>query len=167
MDTNIEAVRNWFNRIYLGGIPLLMGNATAFLSFICTLTAVEALAGYRYPESGETAKPGERFQRFVQGYFPEEYGHLAADLWHFRNGMIHGFSPRRFALVEHQSQLHLRKTGEGATVLNAEDFYAALLQSSKRHFTELETSVELESNFLARLSSGQGGSIGVGSIEVT
>jgi len=165
MDSAVQDVRNNFNRIYLGGIPLLMGNA-AFLSFICILTAVEALAGYRYPESGKTARPGERFQRFVQAYFPGEYHGIAGDLWDFRNGMIHSFSPRRFALFEHRSHLHLQKTGNGATALNAEDFYAALLQSSKRYFAELETEDELQRNFWARLKSVQGGGINVGPIEV-
>jgi hypothetical protein len=166
MDSTLESVRNWFNRIYLGGIPLMMNNDTAFLSFICVLTAIEALAGYRYPGHGETASPGERFRRFIEAYFPSEYHILADELWNFRNGMIHGFCPRRFALTEHQSQLHLRQAAGGATVLNAEDFYAALLMASRKYFAELEGSTELVSNFTARLQSDQGGNLAVGVIEI-
>ena len=166
MDEQLENVRNWFNRIYLGGIPLLMKNDTAFLSFICVLTAIEALAGYRYPEAGETALPGERFRRFIRAYFPEAYHVLADDLCGFRNGMIHGFSPRTFALTEHQSQHHLRKTPEGATVLNAEDFYASLLLASQRYFAELEAASDLQATFLARIQSSQGGNIAVGPVQL-
>lgn len=166
MDSRIENVRNWFNRIYLGGIPLMMKNETSFLSFICTLTGIEALAGYRYPDSGDLHSPGNRFCRFISDYFPADYHSLADDLWNFRNGMVHGFCPRRFALTEHQSHMHLRRTPEGATVLNAEDFYAALLGASRRYFSELEAATELKDNFIARLESEQGGNIGVGPIEV-
>ena len=91
MKEQVENVRNWFNRIYLGGIPLMMKKDTAFLSFICVLTAIEALAGYRYLDEGETASPGERLRRFTRAYFPTAYHALADDLWGFRNGMIHGF----------------------------------------------------------------------------
>jgi hypothetical protein len=167
MNSKIEYSRQWFNKIYLGGIPLMMKNETSFLSFICTLTAIEALAGYRYPDSGKMKSPGERFCSFITTYFPCEYHPLASDLWNFRNGMVHGFCPRRFALTEHQSHMHLRRTREGATFLNAEDFYTTLFCASKRYFLELEASKELKVNFLARLKSGQGGSIAVGPIEVT
>ena len=81
MDQQIEVVRNWFNRIYLGGIPLLMRNDTAFLAFVCTLTAIEALAGYRYPEEGKMHEAGERFCQFVGDYFPAEYRQLAGFLY--------------------------------------------------------------------------------------
>ena len=144
----------------------MMKNETSFLSFICTLTAVEALAGYRYPDSGDLHSPGTRFCRFISDYFPADYHPLADDLWNFRNGMVHGFCPRRFALTEHQSHMHLRGTPEGVTVLNAEDFYAALLGASRRYFSELEVATELKDNFIARLESEQGGNIGGGPIEV-
>ena len=167
MDPSVESVRNWFNRIYLGGIPQLMTNDTAFLSFICTLTAIEALAGYRYAGSDDKPGPGARFRDFVQNYFTNEYSVLADDLWNFRKGMIHGFCPRRFALTQHQSHLHLRSTTSGGIVLNAEDFYAALLHASKRYFNELESSAELQATCEARIRSPHGGGIGVGPIEVS
>jgi hypothetical protein len=166
MDSRIESVRNWFNKIYLGGIPLMMKNETSFLSFICTLTAVEALAGYRYPDSGDLHSSKNRFCRFISDYFPTDFHSLADDLWNFRNGMIHGFCPRRFVLTEHQSHMHLRRTREGATFLNAEDFYASLLGASRRYFSELEAKTELKNNFIARLESEQGGNISVGPIKV-
>ena len=94
MDARIVTARHWFQRIYLGGIPQMIRDETAFLSFICALSAVEALAGYRYLETGDTARPGARFQRFILDYFGQEYSALALDLWNFRNGMIHGFFAR-------------------------------------------------------------------------
>ena len=165
MDDRIVTVRHWFQRIYLGGIPQMIRDETAFLSFICTLSAIEALAGYRFPESGDTACPGARFQRFVSDYFGKEYSALASDLWNFRNGMIHGFCPRRFALTHYQSHRHLQASSDSVIFLNAEDFYAALVQASGRFFQELEGSAELQKNFLARVNSSQGGGIAVGPVE--
>ena len=167
MDARIETARHWFQRIYLGGIPQMIRDETAFLSFICTLSAIEALAGYRYPATGDTARPGARFQRFVSDYFGQEYSALASDLWNFRNGMIHGFCPRRFALTHYQSHRHLQTSSDSTTFLNAEDFYAALVQASGAFFQELEGSTELQENFLARLNSSQGGGIAVGPVEAT
>jgi len=39
-----------FSRIYLGGIPSLLNDDGAFLSFICSLTAIEALGGFLSPQ---------------------------------------------------------------------------------------------------------------------
>ena len=66
-DDNIRMVHANFSRIYLGGIPsLLNDNGGAFLSFICTLTATEALGGFLKPNEGN----GGRFESFVHDYFP-------------------------------------------------------------------------------------------------
>jgi hypothetical protein len=162
MDERLQAVRQWFDRIYLEGVPCLAPNATAFLGFICVLTAIEALAGYRYAENPNA---GERFREFVASYFERAYGELAEDLWHFRNGMIHGFSPRRFALTENKTEVHLQRSPEG-TVLNFEDFSAALQRAAQRYFAELEGSAHLQAQCLARITSGDGGGIAVGPMKV-
>ena len=74
--------------------------------------------------------------------------------------------PRRFALTHYQSHRHLQPS-DSAIFLNAEDFYAALVQASGRFFQELEGSTELQENFLARLNSSEGGGIAVGPVEAT
>ena len=66
MDEQLQKVRRCFKSIYLDGIPHLAPNPTAFLGFICVLTAIEALAGYRYPR---TKGAGKRFEQFVTVYF--------------------------------------------------------------------------------------------------
>lgn len=166
MDPRIAAVVAWFSRIYLGGIPQLVRDETAFLSFVCMLAGTEALAGFHHPEGSGAQENGKRFRNFVSLYFPAEFKPLAAKLWQFRNGMAHGFSPRQFALTHHNSQIHLRTTSDGAAVLNAEDFFAAFLFAAQRYFTELATSAELQAKFLARLDSPSGGSISVGFVDV-
>ncbi len=103
VDQQIAFVRREFGRIYLGGIPSLLNSDGAFLSFICVLTAIEALAGFRHPR----LKNGPRFRRFVEEYFPQELKSLSPKLWSFRNSMIHGFQPGPFAITHHNSQLHL------------------------------------------------------------
>jgi hypothetical protein len=159
--SDLESIRGWFNRIYIGGVPLLINDETAFLSFICSLTAIEALAGYRYPKGG----PGKRFSQFIKDYFEPEYAEHSKNLWSFRNGMIHGFSPRMYAVTHHNSHLHLTRTPKGTPLLNAEDFYSALLVAARRYFADLFESKELQNHMRTRLQSGGGGGIGVGPVE--
>jgi hypothetical protein len=66
-----------FSRIYLGGVPSLLNDDGAFLSFICSLTAIEALGGFLSPKAGN----GERFRVFVQRYFPEPHPAQSDSLW--------------------------------------------------------------------------------------
>jgi len=166
MDQQIANVVAWFGRVYLGGVPQIIRDETAFLSFVCMLAGVEALSGYRDPDSSGPSANGQRFQAFVSQYFPPSYRPLASSLWDFRNGMVHGFSPRQFALTHHNSGLHLRATKDGATILNAEDFYGAFLAASTAYFAELGASPDLQVKLLRRLEDRKGGSFGVGFVDV-
>src|SRR5438034_478058 len=96
-----------FSRIYLGGIPSTITNDSAYLSFVSMVTATDALAGYRYGDSHRTNK--DRFVAFVRSYFPESYTSLAEDVWKLRNGLVHAFSTGPFALMHHESDLHLQR----------------------------------------------------------
>jgi hypothetical protein len=58
----INHVQANFARIYLGGIPCVLNDDGAFLSFICCLTATEALGGFLHPQPGN----GARFNEFVR-----------------------------------------------------------------------------------------------------
>jgi len=63
MTPEIRSAIQGFNEIILGGIPfLLRQNETAFLSFMCSVAAIDALAAYRYT----TDKVGERFVAFIK-----------------------------------------------------------------------------------------------------
>lgn len=165
MDPRIVEVVSWFNRIYLGGVPQLIREETAFLSFVCMLAGTEALSGYLDPDSSGSGANGARFRQFVQEHFPEPYRALASHLWDFRNGMAHGFSPRQFALTHHNSGAHLQRASDTAIVLNAEDFYAAFLAAARSYFNALHSSEELQARFLRRLESRSGGSFGVGFVD--
>jgi hypothetical protein len=147
MDTAdvIRLVQRNFSGIYLGGIPSLLNDGGAFLSFICTLTAMEALGGYMKPKE----RNGARFRHFVTNYFPEPYPAQADRLWKLRNAAVHGFSPGPYKPTHHNSQLHLTTDG-GLTVLNAEDFYAALVTASKRYFDALPSDAQLQAAFIER-----------------
>jgi len=63
MDVRIDSIISWFNRISLGGIPQLIRDETAFLSFVCMLAGIEALAGYHNPNASGPSANGERFRR--------------------------------------------------------------------------------------------------------
>jgi hypothetical protein len=174
IDPRIERTIKSFSTIYLGGIPPMITDASAFLSFVCILTATEALAGYRF--SAKESNPGERFNEFVRTYFPPEYhpftqpdtAYRDGRLWFFRCRLIHGFSPAGFSLIHHHSEVHLRLNRDtGGPVLNAEDFYAALLFAAQRYFDDLRAESDLQAAFIVRLEDkDRGGTIAVGPVRL-
>lgn len=163
MDTKdlITHVDANFSRIYLGGIPSLLNDDGAFLSFICTLTAIEALGGFLSPRAGN----GPRFKTFVERYFPVPYPAQSDSLWKLRNAAIHGFSPGPYSLTHHNSHVHLTQTS-GRTVLNAEDFYATLVLASKRYFDDLRKDPALQAAFIERTKDPETGVLVVGPASV-
>lgn len=148
----ISSYRAHFDSIYIAGVPCLLNDDGAFLSFITVLTATEALAGLFQPELDN----GPRFKAFVAEYFPPPLHAEADTLWKFRNSMVHAFNPGPYALTHHASRNHL-STDHGPKVLNAEDFYAALVTSSQRYFADLTSRTDLQERFAKRLSDGKGG----------
>lgn len=107
---------------------------------------------------------GKRFKNFVKEYFPKSYKEHVSDLCFLRNGLFHAFSPRKFSLTHGRSYAHLKKQGNGDHILNAEDFYAALLSASQHYFSELHSDSDVQKLFDKRLKDGQGGGISLGSI---
>lgn len=154
--SQIAEYRRYFDSIYIAGIPRLLNDDGAFLSFITVVTGTEALAGLWAPSK----QNGERFRGFVAGFYPSEYEPFVETLWELRNAVVHCFHPGPFALTHHASWAHLKKQGD-AIVLNAEDFYAALLAASRRYFEALEGSLELQQSFLRRVASSNGGAMQV------
>jgi hypothetical protein len=154
--SQIAEYRTHFDSIYGGGVPRLLNDDGAFLSFISVVTGTDALAGLFAPD-----KPnGERFREFVSRYYPAELRVHAEQLWALRNALVHCFHPGPFTLTHHASWAHLKRQ-DGVLVLNAEDFYAALLSASRSYFSELETSAALQASFLKRVSSATGGAMRV------
>ena len=157
-DDLIRMVHTNFSRIYLGGIPsLLNDNGGAFLSFICTLTAAEALGGFLKPNEGN----GPRFKSFVHDYFPAPLNEQEENLWQLRNAAVHCFSPWPYKLIHHSSQAHLTIDG-GQFVLNAEDFYAALVIATKKYFDALRENSALRGAFEERANDPNTGVMVVG-----
>jgi hypothetical protein len=154
---DIEGVYRQFSLTFLGGVPLLLNDGGAFLSFICVLSGTESLAGFRYPD---VKANGSRFKAFVTAYFPPEYRPLADNLWRLRNCLVHAFSPGPFLLCHHQSDRHFVDAPHGGNVLktlNAENFYAALVHASAGYFAEVRVSADLQQNFRKRLADENGG----------
>jgi hypothetical protein len=152
IDKDIDDFRFHFDSMYVGGIPRLLDETGAFLAFLAIVTAVDALAGAWEPSLGA----GERFKGFVATYFPSNLKSRAEDLWRFRNLMVHAFNPGPFALVCNQSRLHLQPHGE-VTVLNAQDFYAALVLAAQDYFRDLVKDDALRANFKRRVADKDGG----------
>jgi hypothetical protein len=152
ISAHITDYRFHFDAIYVAGIPNLLNDDGAFLSFVAVLTGTEALAGLFAPAKSS----GERFREFVARYYPSGLKEQAKELWAFRNSMVHSFNPGPFALTHHASRAHLTAPS-GITVLNAEDLYAALLTASQAYFADLTQSVDLQSRFAKRIHETDGG----------
>ena len=146
--------RRHFDQYYLGVIPRLLNEEGMFLAFISLLTAIECLAGTFAPIQGS----GERFKAFVARFFPDSYQPVIGQLWQFRNHMIHSFNPSPFAIVCHESRMHLVVAGE-ITVLNAEDLYADVLAASRNYFPALYSDLDLQTKFAKRVTDTDGGRI--------
>lgn len=152
LHLDFEEFKLHFDAIYLGGIPRLLDEDGMFLSFLVILTATEALAGVYSPQR----PAGERFKMFVERFFPNGLRNRSTELWQARNLMVHAFNPGPFGLVSRQSRLHLTDCG-GVTMLNAEDLYATLVNSSREYFEALLADPDLQTNFAKRLAASDGG----------
>lgn len=153
--SNVAAeFRRHFDQYYLGVIPRLLNEEGVFLAFVSMLTAVESLAGTYAPN----LSAGERFRAFVSKFFPKSYQPVVAQLWQFRNRMIHSFNPNPFLIVCHQSRMHLA-VADGVPMLNAEDMYADVLTASREYFAALYSDPELQQSFAKRVTDGDGGRI--------
>jgi len=150
----IADYRAHFDAIYVAGIPNLLNESGSFLSFLAVITATEALAGLHAPTHGSR----ERFRAFVKQYFPAGLREQADELWKFRNAMVHSFNPGPYAVTFNASRVHL-SAPHGPTVLNAEDFYAAMLTASQAYFKGLERSEALQQSFSKRIKDTDGGAL--------
>lgn len=149
---DVTEYRVHFDAIFVAGIPHLLNDDGAFLSFLAVLSATEALAGL-YAHSLTT---GERFRNFVARYYPPGFRGESQRLWQFRNSMVHSFNPGPYALTHHTSRVHLTAP-HGQTILNAEDFYGALLVASQAYFADVTTLPELQEHFARRIADADGG----------
>ena len=155
VDASAEQIvdyRRCFDEIFVAGTPKLFNNEGAFLSFIIVLVGTDALAGLYEP----SRTPGLRFKEFVARFYPANLAPMAERLWQLRNALVHSFNPGPFGLTHHNSRHHLT-TVNGVTVLNAEDFYAALLHAAHGYFAALVVDPELVANFMKRTSEPGGG----------
>ena len=152
IDAQIDSYRQHFDAMYVGGIPGLLNDNGVFLSFLAVLTGTEALAGLYQP----ALATGERFRNFVAMYFPPEYAQHVNGLWALRNGIVHSFNPGPFGLTYHSSRMHLQSP-QGHVLLNAEDFYAALVIAYKAYFAALANDRALQGAFMQRISAKDGG----------
>src|SRR5882762_5701818 len=117
-----SAIQN-FDRIILSGVPhLLRQNETAFLSFMCCVAAVDALAAYRF----RTNNVGDRFKDFIADYFPPIYGPHAANLYLLRCRLLHNFSPAYFTLVRAQPAAHFGTSPISDIILSDDVFFLDL-----------------------------------------
>ena len=136
MTEQIQAAMRGFNEIILGGVPIwLKQNATAFLSFMCSVAAIDALAGYRY----RTDNGGERFKDFIREYFPCEYAPHADSLYLLRCRILHNFSLAYFTLAHATPSAHLVKSSIEDTVLSDDVFFSDLAKAAAKFFDEEQT----------------------------
>jgi hypothetical protein len=148
MTPHIQAAIRGVKDIILGGVPfLLKQNETAFLSFMCSVAAIDALAGYRYT----TDNVGERFQNFIKEYFPASYEPHAGKLYILRCRLLHNFSPAHFTLSHANPSVHLQKSSIGDTVLSDDVFFADLQNAAAKFFAEVQSNADRQDTMNARL----------------
>jgi len=157
MTDEINSAIRGFRDIILGGIPfLLQQNETAFLSFMCMVAAVDALAAYRYT----TDKVGDRFSDFITEYYPSSYGPHATNLYLLCCRLLHNFSPAHFSLVHAQSPLHLQPSNIGDNYLSDDVFFKDLRDAAGTFFAEVAADKNRQRDMRARLLNvNQGGAI--------
>jgi hypothetical protein len=157
MTKEIQLAIKGFNQIILEGIPfLLTQNETAFLSFMCSVAAIDALAAYRYT----TDKVGERFVAFINEYFPAPYAPHAGNLYRLRCRLLHNFSPAYFTLVHASPEKHLQASQIPDTILSDNEFFVDLKEAAQKFFNEVETDAGRQHAMNARLLNvNQGGAI--------
>ena len=157
LTPEIQAAIRGFRDIFLTGVPLLLRqNETAFLSFMCSLAAVDALSAYRYT----TDKVDHRFKDFIKEYFPSCYAPHADGLYLLRCRILHNFSPAHFTLKHATPSMHLQKSSLGDTVLSDDVFFSDLAKAAERLFSEVQVDVARQEAMDARLRNvAKGGAI--------
>ena len=157
MTPQIQAAVQGFNKIILGGVPILLRqHETAFLSFMCCVAAIDALAGYRYT----TDNVGDRFKDFIKEYFPAAYASHAEKLYLLRCRVLHNFSPAYFTLTHARPADHLRKSQIDDTVLSDEVFFEDLATAPQKFFDEVQSDIGRQDVMNARLLNlDKGGAI--------
>lgn len=147
MNTNdrIKQFSDDFVQIYIRGIPFLINDDGAYLSFICTLIGIEVLGGF-LTSDGENRL---RFKKFIESYFPGPYRSHVDNLWKLRNAAVHGFSTVPFTLTHHNNHLHLTQKGE-VTYLNADDLFAVFESACRRYLDDLASNPALQAAFVRR-----------------
>jgi hypothetical protein len=151
-----DAIRG-FKEIILGGIPLLLRqNGTAFLSFMCSIAAIDALSGYRYT----TDKVNIRFPDFIKEYYPVSYRPHADKLFLLRCRILHNFSPAYFTLTHAKPASHLQMSPIGDVFLSDDIFFADLEQAATKFFDEVQHDANRQDAMNARLLNiDKGGAI--------
>ena len=152
-NADIERVANYFRLIYLNGIPPTITDASAYLSFICTFCALEALAGYRY---GPKVGKGKRFQDLIGAYFPPCYKGVESQLWQLRNSMVHAFSASHFELTHNHSEQHFKQRNN-RLVLDSQSFYEEMKAAAEKYFAEMALSPDRQRVFGEYINSENGG----------
>ena len=157
MTPEIRSAIQGFNEIILGGIPfLLKQNETAFLSFMCSVAAIDALAAYRY----RTDNVGERFVAFIKDYFPAAYAPHADNLYRLRCRLLHNFSPAYFTLVHASPEKHFQGSKIGDTILSDDAFFSDLREAAQKFFSEVQKDAGRQDAMNARLLNvNKGGAI--------
>lgn len=148
LTPEIQAAIRGFRDIILGGVPILLRqNETAFLSILCTLTAIDALSGYLYT----TDKVGKRYKAFVKRYFPASYLPHLENLFKLRCRLLHNFSPAHFSLVHASPALHLHPSEIGDTYISDDVFFNDLNTAAVQFFNDIEQDANLQKNMNSRL----------------
>lgn len=159
-----DILRPHFERDVFGRIRRLMSPAAEggdpLLAFLFMACAIDYLAGYRV--GGETK--GRDYINFIRDYFPASKYDPEGLYDSLRNGLVHMFTLKQkvytMVLTDNNPGLHLQ-VRNGQTVLNAQDFFADLVQAKDRFFSDVESSPDLLALAAQRGQYGSMGLVGI------
>ena len=148
-DEVFSRVEDVFDRWICGAVESLQNSLGISLAFVIISCAIEYLAGFW--KGGETRKAD--YIKFLEKHLWFAAKYHPTDLYEsLRNGLVHNFTIRdgKFALTSTEPHLHLKRTQDGQTILNLEDFFADFKRLKTEVFHTARTNATARKNFLQR-----------------
>jgi len=116
--------------------------ADPLVAFIYMSCVIDYLAGFWHGDKNKT--DWQDYEGFIEEYFSSNPDgskrYSARGLYEdLRNGLVHNLTVgATYALTHGKPEQHLQRTSDGQTILNAESFWADLVQAKDNYFAALD-----------------------------
>ena len=129
IDPSISGMLESLKEFNLGDIIRIKDAGLPIASFILATRLIDHLSRIRYYKYA--LNDAERFERFINDFFPHEYKGLGRNLYiYLRSTLVHNYSVKGKFYLEYQpSDRHLNLGSDGRTYLNIHNFVRDLAGS--------------------------------------